>query len=141
VEFKNLYADEDCPPELASLVELVANSEKHGEEVIITARVADLEVAILGFKQEEAEREAEKLAKEPDNVVSTAEVKKPTKKERQADSTRGANAVRDQKKREREEFEKACEKAALAQLAIKKAAEEKKRKAKAAKAKLAKACP
>ena len=140
VEFKNLSfaADDESPPQLASFLALAKTA---GTELIITARIAELEVALRGIRDEIAERELDELVKEADNVVSTAEVKKPSKKERQADATRGANAVRDQKKKEREAFEKECEKAAKAALAIKRAADEKKRKAKAAKAKVARACP
>jgi hypothetical protein len=145
VEFKNLYTNKNDPcPALTEFLEFIEREEKNGREIIITARIADLEVALIGVRQEKAEREAEELAELAEREAeepAPAEVKKPSKKERQAGSTRGANAVRDQKKKEREEFEKACEKAARAQLAIKKAADEKKRKAKAAKAKLAKACP
>ena len=110
-------------------------------EIIYIARLADFEGALNDYREYHAEKIASQVAREPDNVVSTAEVKKPSKKERQADSTRGANAVRDQKKKEREAFEKECERAAKAALAIKRAADEKKRKAKAAKAKAARACP
>lgn len=112
-----------------------------GADVIYVARIAEMEAALADYRDYKARKIASQVAREPDNVVSTAEVKKPSKKERQADATRGANAVRDQKKKEREAFEKECEKAAKAALAIKRAADEKKRKAKAAKAKVAKACP
>jgi hypothetical protein len=112
-----------------------------GAEIIYVARLAEMEAALADYREYQAAKLASQVAREPDRFVSTAEVKKPSKKERQADSTRGSNAVRDQKKKEREAFEKECERAALAQLAIKKAADEKKRKAKAAKAKVARASP
>jgi len=140
LEFHNLTfksGSPECPFKKDEWDKLVAT----GRKIIFTARIAEMEVALLNIKAAEAECEAEELVAQVAKEPAPAEVKKPSKKERQADSTRGSNAVRDQKKKEREEFEKACEKAALAQLAIKKAADEKKRKAKAAKAKVARASP